>query len=55
MYIQIKDNGDGFDVAQVVKGNGIDNMQRRAKVIHAQFDLISEPGEGTNITINIPL
>ncbi len=55
IHLQVKDNGLGFDPVHVTKGNGIENMQRRAKAMHAQFKLLSAPGKGTNITVDITL
>jgi len=55
LHLQVKDNGLGFDPVHVTKGNGIENMQRRAKAMHAQFKLVSSPGKGTIITVDITL
>ncbi len=57
MYIQ--DNGKGFD-ASFIKGKnrtagGINNMQKRAKLINAEFDIESSPGTGTKITVTAPM
>src|SRR4029077_8489470 len=50
MFIQ--DNGSGFDTAFLHKEKndntgGINNMQKRAKMINAQIDIESNPGKGT--------
>lgn len=55
IHFEVKDNGNGFDAAHIAKGNGIENMQRRAKMINAKFILQSAPGYGTNISVIIPL
>ncbi len=55
LHLLIKDNGTGFNPQNVAKGNGLENMQRRAKTMHAQFKLLSAPGKGTNIEVDIPL
>ena len=55
IYLQVKDNGCGFNTLQVTKGNGIENMQRRAKAMRTQLNLSSEHNTGTVITVNIPL
>lgn len=51
----IKDNGKGFDVAQKLAdddaGNGLLNLQQRAKVINADIQFRSAPGTGTVVTI----
>ena len=58
MYIQ--DNGKGFDTNFLQNGKnnftgGINNMQKRAKLIDADLDIESNPGKGTKITVTTPL
>lgn len=55
LYLKVKDNGLGFDPVHVTKGNGLENMQRRAKAMHTRLNLSSENNIGTTITVNIPL
>lgn len=55
LYLEVKDNGLGFDPVHVTKGNGLENMQRRAKAMHTRLNLSSENNIGTTITVNIPL
>jgi signal transduction histidine kinase len=56
--LQIRDNGIGFNLQDQTSGlkviNGINNMQQRAKLIEAVFEMESQPGTGTLITINTP-
>ena len=58
LKLQIKDNGKGFSLDEKVAGanhiNGINNMQRRAKLIEAEFEIVSELGKGTVITVSTP-
>jgi signal transduction histidine kinase len=49
--IVISDDGNGFDVESVKRGFGLDNMQKRAKLIGATFDLQSEIGSGTILSL----
>ena len=53
LILVISDNGKGFDPQTVSKGNGVKNMQNRARKIGAQYMLQSEPGNGTTITLQI--
>jgi signal transduction histidine kinase len=53
--IQIQDNGVGFDMETVVKGNGLLNMQKRIESIGGIFKLQSEVGKGTSVSILIHL
>ncbi len=56
--LQIRDNGKGFSLQEQSSGlkaiNGINNMRQRAKLIEAVFEMESQPGDGTRITINTP-
>jgi len=47
----IRDNGKGFDVATVKKGNGLMNMQKRADEIGAKLCVKSVPLRGTTISL----
>lgn len=47
--IQIKDDGKGFDTTKQGEGNGLKNMQRRAKEIKYLATINSSPGNGTTI------
>ncbi|MBC7938076.1 MAG: hypothetical protein H7Y86_22225 [Rhizobacter sp.] len=49
--LEIKDDGRGFNKDTVTKGNGLKNMQARAIDLKADFELHTQPGKGTNITL----
>ena len=51
--LSIRDNGVGFDINKIESGNGIKNMQRRAKEINAALIIEPEVGSGTNIQLNL--
>lgn len=51
--IIISDNGIGFDEHSVVPGNGIQNIRKRIKDIGGTFDLKTEVGEGTTISLSL--
>ncbi|WP_298221124.1 tetratricopeptide repeat protein [Flavobacterium sp.] len=53
--IQIQDNGIGFDMETVVRGNGLLNMEKRIESIGGIFTLHSEPEKGTSVSILIHL
>ncbi|HSB32243.1 MAG TPA: cache domain-containing protein [Candidatus Sulfobium mesophilum] len=61
--VHIKDNGIGFDVQTVfeeadsgtVSGFGLIGLKERAALLEGTVDIRSIPGEGTEITIIIPL
>jgi signal transduction histidine kinase len=47
----ISDDGRGFDTAVATQGNGLGNIQYRAKQINAVAKIVSAPGAGTVVTI----
>lgn len=60
LLMKISDNGIGFDVEavrnkkEIRKMSGLKNLETRAKLIHATFEIISFPSVGTTINIKIP-
>jgi ligand-binding sensor domain-containing protein len=48
----IQDDGKGFYPAENGEGNGLKNMQARAIEIGGQFNIRSQPGNGTVITLD---
>jgi PAS domain S-box-containing protein len=53
--MKIADDGIGFNHATVKKGIGLGNMQRRAQLFSGKFEIISAPGEGCVVIIEIPI
>lgn len=54
--MQIKDDGRGFvNGPGCLKGTGIANMNRRAEILNGHCIVTSNPGDGTQITIEIPI
>ena len=51
--MSIKDYGKGFDQNTCPQGNGLENMLNRAKEINAKMEIISAPGEGTAINLQV--
>ena len=58
LVLQIRDNGSGFILDEKNSGpdfvSGIYNMQRRAKIIEAEFEIDSQVGKGTCIKVITP-
>jgi signal transduction histidine kinase len=54
LYIYIKDNGIGFNIKTVQRGSGLYNLQQRAQSLRGQCTLLSRPGHGTHIHLQIP-
>ncbi|OSZ81237.1 hypothetical protein CAP36_08380 [Chitinophagaceae bacterium IBVUCB2] len=53
--LNIKDTGAGYDRQQIVEGNGLINMQKRAAEIGAGLQLSSKLGHGTELQLNIKI
>jgi|GEM_PF-3350541 len=49
LCIRIKDDGIGFDASKTEMGNGIGNMQYRAKLAGGHCTVRSAPGQGTEV------
>jgi PAS domain S-box-containing protein len=57
VLLSVKDDGIGFDSAEVQKqpGLGFSSMRERARLIHGEFSIKSQPERGTVITVRAPL
>jgi ligand-binding sensor domain-containing protein/signal transduction histidine kinase len=55
LQMVLTDDGKGFDIHNYKKGHGIDNMNVRAKRIHAKLYLDSRPQKGTIINLTFRL
>jgi signal transduction histidine kinase len=55
LKMQIRDNGIGFDLATAIKGIGLANMKRRTELFSGKFEIITSPGNGCSILVDIPL
>ena len=55
LILEITDDGIGFDIDTVRRGNGLKNIQERSKRIKANFQLNSKRGGGTAIHLSVPI
>jgi signal transduction histidine kinase len=58
MRLSVSDDGKGFNVQSPPPsegGFGLTGMRERAEQLHAEFSVTSEPGEGTIVTLVLPL
>ena len=51
-FVDIKDNGKGFDRNTINLGNGLENIQQRIKELDGKISISSEIGKGTAIKIS---
>jgi len=52
--VQVNDNGIGFDPAKLdpsKKGSGLNTMRNRITAFNGQFEILSQPGKGTETTL----
>lgn len=49
----LKDDGKGFDEGKIIKGNGLNNIENRARMIGASHQLETRPGKGTTLTLQL--
>lgn len=55
LEFSIGDNGKGFDTLTVKRGNGLDNMQRRADEMGAKLFLESKKDEGARLSLQMKI
>jgi signal transduction histidine kinase len=57
VYVQIIDQGPGFDSAAAVhrQGHGLSNMRDRVEVLGGSFAVLTAKGKGTTIKVSLPL
>jgi two-component system, NarL family, sensor kinase len=53
--LTVEDDGKGFDIAQLTKGAGLQNIQSRIDYLKGSMEIHSTPGEGSTFIIEIPL
>ena len=54
LSITLEDDGVGFDSRKVKKGIGHKNINSRMEKIGGSWEVISAPGKGTKLNINVP-
>lgn len=55
LTLVIRDNGVGFDIRQKSNGIGLSNIFNRVESCNGKAEMISSPGKGCTLTVNIPL
>jgi signal transduction histidine kinase len=55
LFLQIRDNGSGFDIEKQTPGFGLDGIGERAALMSAALNIASRIGSGTEITVSLPL
>jgi len=55
LEFSVNDNGKGFDVVMVKRGNGLENMKKRADEIGAKFTVESNQDAGSLVSMQIKI
>ena len=55
LILKIADDGCGIEADQLEKTTTLRALKQRAQRLHANLDVVSKPGEGTRLTLHIPL
>jgi signal transduction histidine kinase len=52
--LEIKDNGNGFDLEKVRKGLGLTNIRNRAELFGGKVSVLAAPGKGCMLKVILP-
>ena len=55
LVAEVNDDGRGFDAASARAGVGLSAMRERVEGLGGAFEVESQPGEGTNVRVTVPL
>ncbi|MEO6540631.1 MAG: ATP-binding protein [Ferruginibacter sp.] len=55
LSIEITDNGKGFNLAENIKGTGLQNIKKRTALLKGNLQISSDENSGTEIKLKIPL
>ncbi len=55
IYLEVTDDGQGFDINSPASGMGLGNMRARASRLGGTVDVQSQPGKGATLRMCIPL
>jgi signal transduction histidine kinase len=53
LMLRISDDGDGFEMATIGGGNGLNNMQQRARLMGGKITIDSVSGKGTTVCLMV--
>ncbi|MBK7652199.1 MAG: hypothetical protein IPJ20_17840 [Flammeovirgaceae bacterium] len=55
LTLDIVDNGTGFSMSEVKLGNGLNNMESRAKLMKGKLNFETNPCEGTRLSVAVQI
>jgi signal transduction histidine kinase len=53
-FLEINDDGKGFDINTVKKGLGLANIRNRAEIFSGNVTITSSPGNGCQVVVYVP-
>ena len=54
ILLEVKDDGNGFDIEKVRKGLGFINIKNRAELFNGNAEIFSKPGKGCLLKVFFP-
>lgn len=55
IILNIVDEGIGFEMDSKKSGIGFENIRRRTESMNGSLDIVSAPGKGTRVTVQVPV
>jgi PAS domain S-box-containing protein len=55
LVLNVRDNGEGFDIAKASSGLGLLSMRERVNFVGGRFAIASKPGSGTKVTAHVAI
>ena len=55
LRLRVADNGCGFEPHASGDGHGLKNMHERARALKGEVEILSHPGGGTTISLQVPI
>ena len=55
IYLEVSDNGIGFDTSKKRQGIGLSNIQSRVGMYEGTLDVFSQPEKGSKLSVRFPL
>lgn len=55
IFLEIKDYGKGFEISEINRGNGLNNIEKRAETLNGEVKMISVINKGTEIKLKFPI
>jgi ligand-binding sensor domain-containing protein/signal transduction histidine kinase len=55
LELKVRDDGRGLDGTEATQGTGLTSMEARAYKLGGSFDVVSNNGDGTSVTLRVPV